>query len=92
VNGTLDNSQAAILENLVMSEGKTFLYFPAITGFDCLQLTVFRLSQRPQAISTWDYFGAWFAFGITLAALNVVMFVRIGHHLKELRGEFAWLA
>ena len=52
-----------------MSEGKTFLYFLAITGFDWLQLTAFRLSHSPEPTPTWGYFDAWFAFAITLAAL-----------------------
>jgi hypothetical protein len=52
-----------------MSEGKTFLYFLTITGFDWLQFTAFRLSQRSEPISAWDYFDAWFAFAITLAGV-----------------------
>ena len=134
-----------------MSEGKTFLYFLAITGFDWLQFTAFRLSRRPRPISTSDSFDIGFAFAITLgglvylflcngglrgvhflyryfplsvvvgwkfvaaslivfpaltaslrgrspsligwslsiasAALNLVMFLRIGHHLKDLSRE-----
>ena len=134
-----------------MSEGKTFLYFLAITSFDWLQFTAFRLSHPSEPIPTWNYFDALFAFAITLAAvvylflcnggtrgmyflyryfplsvvvgwkfvaawfivlpplkvllsgaspnvigwslsatlaaLNLVMFLRIGHHLKELSRE-----
>jgi hypothetical protein len=52
-----------------MSEGKTFMYFLAITGFDWLQFTAFRLSRPPEPIPTWGYFDAWFAFALTIAAL-----------------------
>jgi hypothetical protein len=52
-----------------MSEGKTFVYFLAITGFDWLQFTAFRLSHSPEPIATWGYFDAWFAFAITLAGV-----------------------
>jgi hypothetical protein len=57
---------------------KTFLYFLAITGFDWLQLTVFRLSssraqsdveKRVASLIGWSLFTA-------MAALNVAMFVR----------------
>ena len=52
-----------------MSEHKTFLYFLAIMGFDWLQFTAFRLSHSPEPIPAWEYFDAWFAFAITVAAL-----------------------
>lgn len=52
-----------------MSEGKTFLYFLAIMTFDWLQFTAFRLSRSSEPTPAWNYFDAWFAFAITLAAL-----------------------
>jgi hypothetical protein len=52
-----------------VSEGKTFLYFLAITGFDWLQFTEVRLSGRSEAIRPWDWFDAGFALAITLAGL-----------------------
>lgn len=52
-----------------MPQGKTFLYFLAITGFDWFQFTAFRLSRSPEPVLAWDYFDAWFAFAITVAAL-----------------------
>ncbi len=52
-----------------MSEGKTFLYFLAIMGFDWLQFTAFRLSRSSGPIPAWNYFDAWFAFAIALAGL-----------------------
>jgi len=61
-----------------MSEGKTFLYFLTITGFDWLQFSAFRLSQRPQPLSTSDYFDVVFAFAITLGGL-VYLFLCNGH-------------
>jgi hypothetical protein len=60
-----------------MSEGKTFLYFLGITGFDWLQFTAFRLSQSPEPIPTWGYFDAWFALALTIAAL-VYLFLSNG--------------
>ena len=52
-----------------MPEGKTFFYFLVITSFDWLQFTAFRLSREPESIPAWSYFDAWFAFGVTFAAL-----------------------
>jgi hypothetical protein len=52
-----------------MSEAKTFLYFLAIMAFDWLQFTIFRLSRSSEPIAPWQYFDAWFALAITLAAL-----------------------
>ena len=52
-----------------MSEGKTFLYFLAITAFDWLQFTAFRLAHSPEPIPTWGYFDAWFALAMTLTGV-----------------------
>lgn len=52
-----------------MSEGKAFLYFLVITGFDWFQFTSFRLSQSQEPIVASEYFDAWFAFAATIAAL-----------------------
>jgi hypothetical protein len=52
-----------------MSEAKTFLYFLAIMAFDWAQFTAFRLSRSSEPIAAWNYFDAWFALAITLAAL-----------------------
>ena len=52
-----------------MSEAKTFLYFLAITAFDWLQFTAFRLSRSSEPIPPWNYFDAWLALAITIAAL-----------------------
>lgn len=60
-----------------MSEGKTFLYFLAITSFDWLQFTGFRLSHSSNP-SAWEHFDAWFAFAITLAALVYLFFCNGG--------------
>ena len=68
-----------------MSEAKTFLYFLAITAFDWLQLTAFRLSRSAEPIPPWNYFDAWMGVAITIAAL-VYLFLcnggtRGGHFL-----------
>lgn len=72
MHGTLDNSQAAILENLVMRD----LWSTANVK---KQLTAGPMTGGSPSLIGWSLFAA-------MAALNVVMFVRIGHHLKELRG------
>lgn len=66
-----------------MSEGKTFLYFLAITAFDWLQFTAFRLTQRAEPIPGWGYFDAWFALAITLAGLAYLFLCNGG-----LRGRY----
>lgn len=73
-------STAHVIKQLAsgpMSEGKTFLYFLGITGFDWLQFTAFRLSQSPEPIPTWGYFDAWFALALTIAGL-VYLFLSNG--------------
>src|SRR5215813_9370037 len=52
-----------------MSEGKTFFYFLVISAFDWVQFTAFRLSRSCEAIPASNYFDAWFALALTLAAL-----------------------
>ena len=52
-----------------MSEGKTFVNFIGLTGFDWLQFTVVRLTHSPEPTPPWGYFDAWFGLAITLAGL-----------------------
>jgi len=52
-----------------MPEGKVFLYFLAITTFDWLQLTAFRIRPNPGPLSAPSQFDAWFGFGITVVGV-----------------------
>ena len=52
-----------------MPEGKVFLYFLAITTFDWLQLTAFRLRPNPEPLSPAAQFDAWFGLGITVVGV-----------------------
>ena len=52
-----------------MPEGKIFLYFLAITTFDWIQLTAFRIQPNPEALSPSSQFEAWFGFGITVVGV-----------------------
>jgi hypothetical protein len=48
-----------------MPEWQVFLYFLAITTFDWLQFTAFRLRPN-QPLSSSSQFDAWFGFGMTV--------------------------
>lgn len=63
-----------------MSEGKTFLYFLAIAGFDWLQFSTFRLSRSSEPLAAWHYFDAWFAIAATLAGLIYLFWCNGGTH------------
>jgi hypothetical protein len=52
-----------------MPEAKVFLYFLAITTFDWLQLTAFRLRSNPEPLSLPEEFDAWFGIGITVVGV-----------------------
>jgi hypothetical protein len=60
-----------------MPEGKVFLYLLAITAFDWLQLTAFRIRPNPEALSPSAQFEAWFGFGITVVGV-VFLFLANG--------------
>jgi hypothetical protein len=64
----------AALAARTMPEWKVFLYFLAITTFDWLQFTMFRLMPAREPLSTSSQFEAWFGFGITVAGI-VFLFV-----------------
>jgi hypothetical protein len=70
----------AQLQSGPMPDGKTFLYFLAITAFDWLQFTMFRLAQRSEPISTWERFDAWIAVAITIAGLVYLFLCNGGWH------------
>jgi len=61
----------------VMPEGKVFLYFLAITTFDWLQFTAFRIRPGSAQLSSATLFEAWFGFGITVAGV-VFLFLSNG--------------
>jgi hypothetical protein len=67
----------------VMSEGKVFLYFLAITTFDWLQLTAFRIRPNPEALSPLSQFEAWFGFGITVVGVVFLFLCNGGSHGKD---------
>jgi hypothetical protein len=52
-----------------MPEGKVFLYFLAITTFDWLQLTAFRIRPNPEPLPAPALFDAWLGLGITVVAV-----------------------
>jgi len=60
-----------------MSEGKVFLYFLAILGFDWLQFTVIRLSSYGRPITDWERADALIALAITIAGV-LFLFARNG--------------
>jgi hypothetical protein len=57
-----------------ISEGKVFLYFFAIMGFDWLQFTAIRLSAVSGVIADWARMDAWSTFCLTVIGL-VFLFV-----------------
>jgi hypothetical protein len=52
-----------------ISEGKLFLYFFAITGFDWLQFTAIRLSSTPDTIYDWERVDALSTLFLTVIGL-----------------------
>src|SRR5262245_37529950 len=55
----------SVLGARAMPEWQVFLYFLAITTFDWLQFTAFRLRPN-QPLSSSSQFDAWFGFGMTV--------------------------
>jgi hypothetical protein len=55
----------SVLGARAMPEWQGFLYFLAITTFDWLQFTAFRLRPN-QPLSSSSQFDAWFGFGMTV--------------------------
>ena len=52
-----------------LPEAKLFLYFLAITTFDWLQFTAFRIRPDREPLSLAAAFDAWFGFGITVVGV-----------------------
>jgi hypothetical protein len=66
-----------------MPEGKVFLYFLAITTFDWLQLTAFRIRPNPEPLSRLSQFEAWFGFGVTVVGVAFLFLCNGGGRGKD---------
>ena len=66
-----------------MPEGKVFLYFLAITTFDWLQFTAFRIRPNPEPLSPSAQFDAWFGFGITVVGVVFLFLCNGGGRGKD---------
>jgi hypothetical protein len=66
-----------------MPEAKVFLYFLAITTFDWLQLTVFRIRPNPAPLSLPEKFEAWFGIGITVVGVVFLFLCNGGGRGKD---------
>lgn len=66
-----------------ISEGKLFLYFFAITGFDWLQFTFIRLSSTSGAMQDWEYANALSPLFITIIGLLFLFLFNGGVHGKD---------
>ena len=66
-----------------MPEGKVFLYFLAITTFDWLQLTAFRIRPNPEPLSPSSQFEAWFGLGITVVGVVFLFLCNGGGRGKD---------
>lgn len=66
-----------------ISEGKSFLYFFAIIGFDWLQFTAIRLSSVSRVISEWERVDAWSTLCLTAIGLVFLFLCNGGIHGKD---------
>jgi hypothetical protein len=66
-----------------MPEAKVFLYFLAITTFDWLQLTAFRLWPNPEPLSVSAVVDAWFGLGITVVGVVFLFLCNGGSQGKD---------
>lgn len=66
-----------------ISEGKLFLYFFAIIGFDWLQFTAIRLSSRSGILADWQRVDAWFTLCLTAIGLVFLFVCNGGIHGKD---------
>ncbi|HEY3068268.1 MAG TPA: hypothetical protein VGL09_20960 [Methylomirabilota bacterium] len=64
----------AELASRAMPEWKAFLYFLAITTFDWLQFTSFRVFPETPPLMASSQFDAWFGLGITVVGV-IFLFV-----------------
>jgi hypothetical protein len=75
-----------------MPEAKVFLYFLAITTFDWLQLTAFRIRPKPEPLSLPDEFDAWFGIGITVVGVVFLFLCNGGSRGKDFLHRYFPLA
>jgi hypothetical protein len=66
-----------------MPERTVFLYFLAITTFDWLQFTAFRIRPSPEPLSPSAQFDAWFGFGITVVGVVFLFLCNGGGRGKD---------
>ena len=71
------------LASHAVSEGKSFLYFLAITGFDWLQFTAIRLSPSSGTISAWERADALSTLALTVLGLSFLFWCNGGVHGKD---------
>ncbi|MBK8814808.1 MAG: hypothetical protein IPN42_04530 [Methylococcaceae bacterium] len=66
-----------------VSEGKSFFYFIAIIGFDCLQFTLVRLSTAPVPLSDWEHVDSLSTFVLTVLGLIFLFWCNGGIRGKD---------
>ena len=68
-----------------MPESKVFLHVLAITAFDWLQFTAFRLRPGSGPLLSSSQFDAWFGFGITVVGVVFLLTERVARafHLRQ---------
>ena len=66
-----------------LPEAKVFLYFLAITTFDWLQFTAFRIRPNPEPLSLAAAFDAWFGLGITVVGVVYLFLCNGGGQGKD---------
>lgn len=71
------------LASHVVSEGKSFLYFLVITGFDWLQFTAFRLWPTSGELSSWEQADAMSTLAITIIGLVFLFWCNGGRLGKD---------
>ena len=71
------------LATRALSEAKVFLYFLAITTFDWLQFTAFRIRPNAEPLSLQAEFEAWFGLGITVAGVVFLFLCNGGGQGKD---------
>ena len=73
----------AELATRAVSETKIFLYFLAITTFDWLQFTAFRIRPNAEPLSLQAEFEAWFGLGITVVGVVFLFLCNGGGRGKD---------
>ena len=73
----------SVLGARAMPEWQVFLYFLAITTFDWLQFTAFRIRPNSEPLSLQAEFEAWFGLGITVAGVVFLFLCNGGGRGKD---------